>query len=135
MGVDKKMFSFAEVSLHNNPNDCWVIINAKAYDVTAFLTDHPGGEEVLLVAAGKDASEEFEAAGHGSAARLMLDEFYTGEIDPLTTVTPEKAAYKLKSQPLTKMEKPSDPVSKLPLRLVVSIAILALAVGIYSVYE
>ncbi|KAM3199488.1 Cytochrome B5 isoform D [Capsicum annuum] len=85
MGDDNKVLkTYDEVSLHNNPNDCWVIINAKVYNVTNFLYDHPGGEEVLLEAAGKDASEEFEEAGHGSAARLMLDEFYVGEIDPST---------------------------------------------------
>nr|GMD79074.1 probable pectinesterase 29 [Ipomoea batatas] len=80
MGADEKtLVSCNEVSLHNTPKDCWVIINAKAYNVTNFLNEHPGGEDVLLAAAGKDASEEFEDAGHGSAARLMLDEFYVGE--------------------------------------------------------
>ncbi|XP_060196316.1 cytochrome b5-like [Lycium barbarum] len=88
MGADEKVLkTYDEVSLHNSPNDCWVIINAKAYNVTNFLIDHPGGDEVLLTAAGKDASEEFEEAGHGSAARLMLDEFYVGEIDPSTKTT------------------------------------------------
>ncbi|KAK4374176.1 hypothetical protein RND71_004853 [Anisodus tanguticus] len=85
MGADKKdLKTHHEVSLHNSPNDCWVIINAKVYDVTNFLNDHPGGDEILLAAAGKDASEEFEEAGHGSAARLMLDEFYVAEINPST---------------------------------------------------
>ncbi|KAK9052882.1 hypothetical protein SSX86_029512 [Deinandra increscens subsp. villosa] len=79
-----KVFDFANVSLHNNKNDCWVIINARVYDVTKFLDDHPGGDTVLLDVAGKNASEEFEEAGHGSAARLMLDEYYIGEADPLT---------------------------------------------------
>ncbi|KAJ8561203.1 hypothetical protein K7X08_027393 [Anisodus acutangulus] len=88
MGADKKdLKTHHEVSLHNSPNDCWVIINAKVYDVTNFLNDHPGGDEILLAAAGKDASEEFEEAGHGSAARLMLDEFYVAEINPSTKNT------------------------------------------------
>ncbi|KAL3507343.1 hypothetical protein ACH5RR_032725 [Cinchona calisaya] len=86
MGADNnKFFSYNEVSLHNTSKDCWFIINAKAYDVTNFLDDHPGGGDILLEAAGKDASEKFEDAGHGSAARLMLDEYYVGEIDPSTT--------------------------------------------------
>lgn len=30
MGVDNKVLkTYDEVSLHNNPKDCWVIINAK----------------------------------------------------------------------------------------------------------
>ncbi|KAI3823008.1 hypothetical protein L1987_10611 [Smallanthus sonchifolius] len=79
-----KVFDLADVSLHNNRKDCWVIINARVYDVTKFLNDHPGGDNVLLDVAGKNASEEFEEAGHGSAARLMLDEYYVGEADLLT---------------------------------------------------
>lgn len=83
MGTDDhKVYTYHEVSLHNEAKDCWIIVNAKAYNVTSFLDDHPGGGDVLLEAAGNDASEEFEAAGHGSAARLMLDEYYVGEIDP-----------------------------------------------------
>ncbi|KAL0456772.1 UNVERIFIED_CONTAM: cytochrome [Sesamum latifolium] len=82
MGAESKVFTHSQVSAHNTSEDCWVIINAKVYNVTNYLNDHPGGDEVLLAAAGKDASEEFEDVGHGSAARLMLDEFYVGEIDP-----------------------------------------------------
>ncbi|KAL4591102.1 hypothetical protein LXL04_004051 [Taraxacum kok-saghyz] len=76
-----KVFTLADVSPHNNSKDCWVIINASVYDVTDFLNNHPGGDNVLLDAAGKDASDEFEEVGHGSAARLMLDEYYVGEVD------------------------------------------------------
>nr|XP_043613488.1 cytochrome b5-like [Erigeron canadensis] len=81
MKLNNKVFGLADVSLHNNNKDCWVIINARVYDVTNFLNDHPGGDNVLLDVAGKDASEEFEEVGHGSAARLMLDEYYIGEVD------------------------------------------------------
>ncbi|KAL0286129.1 UNVERIFIED_CONTAM: cytochrome [Sesamum calycinum] len=62
-------------------------LQLQVYNVTNYLNDHPGGDEVLLAAAGKDASEEFEDVGHGSAARLMLDEFYVGEIDPSINLT------------------------------------------------
>ncbi|KAK6122779.1 hypothetical protein DH2020_019707 [Rehmannia glutinosa] len=82
MGAESKLFTYSDVSAHNTSEDCWVIINGKVYDVTSYLNDHPGGDEVVLGQAGKDASEEFEDVGHGSAARLMLDEFYVGEVDP-----------------------------------------------------
>lgn len=42
----------------------------------------PNKSLLLFNFAGKDASEEFEDVGHGSAARLMLDEFYVGEVNP-----------------------------------------------------
>ncbi|PWA54543.1 cytochrome b5, heme-binding site-containing protein [Artemisia annua] len=103
MKSKNKVFSLSDVSLHNNSKDCWVAINARVYDVTNFLNDHPGGDNVLLDVAGKDASEEFEEVGHGSAARLMLDEYYVGEVDHIST-TP-KAGSHLKQETIIQEDK------------------------------
>lgn len=40
----------------------------KSFDTKSFLLKHPGGREVLLDVAGKDASQDFEDVGHSSAA-------------------------------------------------------------------
>jgi len=53
--------SAEQVGGHSKEGDCWVILNGKVYDVTAFLPDHPGGKKAILAYAGKDASEEFNA--------------------------------------------------------------------------
>lgn len=42
------------------------------YDITEFLDQHPGGEEVVLETAGTDASGAFDDVGHSSDARDML---------------------------------------------------------------
>ncbi|CAH9073598.1 unnamed protein product [Cuscuta europaea] len=47
-----KVYSLAEISEHNNNKDCWLLIGGKIYDVTKFLEDHPGGDDVLLSATG-----------------------------------------------------------------------------------
>jgi len=39
---------------------CWVIIQNKVYDVTEFLPDHPGGAEIILRYAGRDATSVYE---------------------------------------------------------------------------
>ncbi|KAM4064693.1 FMN-dependent dehydrogenase [Hirsutella rhossiliensis] len=49
-----------EVAEHNDAKSCWVIIHGKAYDVTDFLPEHPGGQKIILQYAGKDATDEFE---------------------------------------------------------------------------
>lgn len=41
--------------------DCWVAVHGKVYDVTKFLSSHPGGKKVLLKASGTDASKQFDA--------------------------------------------------------------------------
>ncbi|GAP86926.1 putative cytochrome b2 [Rosellinia necatrix] len=49
-----------EVAKHDNKDSCWVVIHGKAYDVTEFLPEHPGGMKIILKYAGKDATEEFD---------------------------------------------------------------------------
>ncbi|KAH8587600.1 FMN-dependent dehydrogenase-domain-containing protein [Bisporella sp. PMI_857] len=49
-----------EVAKHSSRESCWVIVHGKAYDVTEFLPEHPGGPKIILKYAGKDATEEYE---------------------------------------------------------------------------
>ncbi len=45
-------FTLEEVAKHNTKKDVWIVYKNKVYDVTNFLEQHPGGEEVLLDLAG-----------------------------------------------------------------------------------
>ncbi|XP_050219924.1 cytochrome b5-like [Mercurialis annua] len=127
MGGDGKVFTLAQVSEHNNPKDCWLIIDGKVYDVTTFLEEHPGGDEVLLSATGKDATDDFEDVGHSTGARETMDQYYVGEIDPSTV--PQKVTYKPPKQPQYNQDKTGEFIIKL-LQFLVPIAILGLAFGI-----
>ncbi|KAL5542572.1 hypothetical protein UlMin_010282 [Ulmus minor] len=127
MGSDGKVFTLAEASTHNTPKDCWLIISGKVYDVTKFLEDHPGGDEVLLSATGKDATDDFEDVGHSAGARDMLKDFYVGDIDASTI--PKKTSYTPPKQPNYNQDKTSEFIIKL-LQFLVPLAILGLAVGI-----
>ncbi|GCC27679.1 cytochrome b5 type B isoform X1 [Chiloscyllium punctatum] len=70
-----------EVKTHNSSKSTWLVIHDKVYDVTKFLEEHPGGEEVLFEQAGGDATESFEDVGHSSDAREMLKQYFIGELD------------------------------------------------------
>mmetsp|Transcript_23036 Transcript_23036/g.37933 ORF Transcript_23036/g.37933 Transcript_23036/m.37933 type:complete len:139 (+) Transcript_23036:59-475(+) len=82
--VPEKEFTEAEVAEHNKVDDCWLIIGnentggPKVYDVTTYLDDHPGGAEVMLDVAGKDADEFFEDIGHSNDARDELKKHLIG---------------------------------------------------------
>jgi cytochrome b involved in lipid metabolism len=39
-------FTAEQVAEHNTRDDIWFAIHGKVYDVTGFLDEHPGGEEV-----------------------------------------------------------------------------------------
>ena len=69
-----------EVLVHNNENDCWIIINNKVYNITNYLTMHPGGKKILLQCAGKDVTEYFKDIRHSNKAYKQLENYYIGNI-------------------------------------------------------
>ncbi|KAJ8386159.1 hypothetical protein AAFF_G00176670 [Aldrovandia affinis] len=77
-----KYYRLSEVEERNTFKSTWIIINHKVYDVTKFLDEHPGGEEVLREQAGGDATENFEDVGHSSDAREMAKDLLIGELHP-----------------------------------------------------
>lgn len=77
-----KYYRLSEVEERNTFKSTWIIINHKIYDVTKFLEEHPGGEEVLREQAGGDATESFEDVGHSTDAREMAESFLIGELHP-----------------------------------------------------
>ncbi|KAG2216648.1 hypothetical protein INT45_010788 [Circinella minor] len=80
-------YSLEEVSKHQSKDDLWMVIHNKVYDVTSFIQEHPGGEEVLFDESGKDATEAFEDIGHSDEAREILEKFFVGELDEKSRVT------------------------------------------------
>ncbi|XP_072135916.1 cytochrome b5 type B isoform X2 [Mobula birostris] len=79
--AEVKYYSMEEVKTHNKSKSTWLVIHDKVYDVSKFLEEHPGGEEVLFEQAGGDATESFEDVGHSSDAREMLKQYFIGELD------------------------------------------------------
>jgi len=51
----------SEVKKHTTKESAWVVLHGNVYDLTGFLQDHPGGEQVILDWAGKDATKFWSA--------------------------------------------------------------------------
>ncbi|KAF5560703.1 NADH cytb-reductase [Fusarium napiforme] len=73
-------FTIKQVAEHNSPEDAWLIIHGQVYDVTKYLADHPGGADVLTEAAGTDASEDFDNAGHSEDAFEIMKDCCVGKV-------------------------------------------------------
>lgn len=74
-----------EVVKHNNDKDCWVVIHGKAYDVTQFKEEHPGGKNIILKWAGKDATETYEPIHPPDTLDKYLEKSkHLGEVDMST---------------------------------------------------
>jgi len=52
-------YTMAEVSAHADATSCWTVINGSVYDLTAWITKHPGGKKAILGLCGKDGTQAF----------------------------------------------------------------------------
>lgn len=79
MNTSSKTFSLSEVKKHNSPQSAWIIVHGHIYDCTPFLNDHPGGADSILINAGTDCTEEFDAI-HSDKAKSTLQDYRIGEL-------------------------------------------------------
>ncbi|KAL4796156.1 FMN-dependent dehydrogenase-domain-containing protein [Aspergillus venezuelensis] len=99
-----KVFDAAEVAKHNTKESCWVILYGKVYDVTDFLSEHPGGSKIILKLSGQDATEEYDPIHPpGILEENLKPEAFLGTVDPATVSKPETTA-----EPAQEVEKVED---------------------------
>jgi cytochrome b involved in lipid metabolism len=73
-----RILSLEDVSYHCLPEDAWMVVYDKVYDVTEYLRRHPGGEEVMQEYVGYDATMAFRGVGHSAAATRIMNKFLIG---------------------------------------------------------
>ncbi|KAF1809718.1 cytochrome b5 [Eremomyces bilateralis CBS 781.70] len=78
--AEEKSFTYSDVAEHAAKKDLHVVIHDLVYNITSFVDEHPGGEEVLLDVGGMDATEAFEDVGHSDEAREILDGLLVGKL-------------------------------------------------------
>ncbi|KAG8218500.1 cytochrome b5-like heme/steroid binding domain-containing protein [Butyriboletus roseoflavus] len=111
-----KVVSYSELQANNTKQNLWVAIHGKVYNVTKFIDEHPGGDEVIISEGGKDATEAFEDVGHSDEARGLLPDLLVGELEQGSA--PSKAK-KASSNPVvhSAVEKGSNLMYFIPLTL------------------
>lgn len=78
-------YTAKQVAAHSTSQSCWTSIHGSVYDLTAWISQHPGGPERILSICGKDGTQAFETQ-HGSAGdtrpKQMLATFEIGTLVP-----------------------------------------------------
>ncbi|CAD6446937.1 c05e1f4d-4b44-4baa-a57b-3798f91c0ad6 [Sclerotinia trifoliorum] len=77
---ETKEYTYAEAAEHKTKKDLFMVIHDNIYNVSSFVDEHPGGEEVLLDVGGHDATEAFEDVGHSDEAREILKGLQIGTL-------------------------------------------------------
>lgn len=78
-----RIYTANDVAAHTTSGSCWVSRAGKVYDVSGFLSDHPGGDDLILAHAGKDIEEVMKDRiehEHSESAYSMLDEYVIGRL-------------------------------------------------------
>ena len=66
--------SVSELAQHSSETDCWVVYQEKVYDLTSWLTKHPGGVGAISSYCGTQGFEQTFINKHGnSKASLFLN--------------------------------------------------------------
>jgi len=73
--------TWEDLAKHNLPNDLWVAIRGKVYDLTQYQHRHPGGFRLMQLGAGRDVTHLFEAYHPLKVIDSdILDKFLVGEL-------------------------------------------------------
>ncbi|KAI0600423.1 FMN-dependent dehydrogenase-domain-containing protein [Biscogniauxia sp. FL1348] len=71
-GTTKRLVSAGEVSRHSSLEDLWLVVDGAVYDLSSFVPEHPGGADVLLRYAGRDATAAYAEVHSMSLIRDSL---------------------------------------------------------------
>lgn len=74
-----KEWTLEEVKNHNQPDDLFMVVQNKVYDLTDFVADHPGGDSILKLP-GLDNTEGFSGIQHPAKVWDMIQDYYVGEV-------------------------------------------------------
>ncbi|KAJ3337120.1 hypothetical protein HDU93_001546 [Gonapodya sp. JEL0774] len=72
-------YTWQELACHNTADSLWVGVRGQVFDLTHFARRHPGGKDILLACAGRDATQLFETY-HGEDKKLILKKFVVGKL-------------------------------------------------------
>ena len=74
-------FTITQVAANNGRSSCWSVIDGSVYDLTDWISSHPGGSSAILSLCGVDGTNYFKAQ-HGSQGKpnQRLSSFLLGPL-------------------------------------------------------
>ena len=75
-------FTMTQVRANNTARSCWTVIDGVVYDLTKWISNHPGGSGAILFLCGTDGTNAFSAQ-HQNQARpaIRLDTYRLGPLN------------------------------------------------------
>ena len=75
-----RAFTLAQVAEHSSREDAWIVIDGGVYNITPYVSEHPGGVKAILKNAGGDATRGFKGPQHPARVFDMIDDYKIGTV-------------------------------------------------------
>lgn len=97
MSVSKRVriYTLEDLATHKCAQSCWVTLKGKVYNVTSFVSDHPGGDDLILNNADTDVEsimKDKDSHDHSESAYEMLEEYVIGRLGTEATTLSDGAS-------------------------------------------
>ena len=83
--ASNESYSLEEIGEHGSEDDCWMAIEGKVYDLTAYLGRHPAGSAIMISWCGREATEGMRTKGYGpdhsDFAWQQLEDYLIGNLE------------------------------------------------------
>ena len=74
-------YSMTNIAKNDSTSSCWAAISGKAYDLTAWISRHPGGAGAIVSICGTDATSVFQGRHGGqSGPASSLSAYLLGDV-------------------------------------------------------
>jgi cytochrome b involved in lipid metabolism/uncharacterized membrane protein len=91
--VSGDALTMAAVQAHADPSDCWTVVDGTVYDLTTWISEHPGGPGDIEAMCGLDATDAFLAQHGGEQTPTkVLDGFALGPLAAPAAAAPSAVA-------------------------------------------
>ena len=81
-GPSMGALTVAAVADNNSEESCWSIIDGSVYDLTDWISQHPGGSSRILGLCGGDGTSQFQGKHGGSPSpEATLDRYLLGALE------------------------------------------------------
>ncbi|RSM02723.1 hypothetical protein CEP52_007795 [Fusarium oligoseptatum] len=73
-------FTLQDVAGKSTQSSGYIAIDNKVYEITDYMSKHPGGDDILAEVLGTDATQAFHEVGHSEEAMEQLKPLLAGEL-------------------------------------------------------
>ncbi|PIA34296.1 hypothetical protein AQUCO_03800112v1 [Aquilegia coerulea] len=78
---NRRLIPIDEVKKHKGEGSIWTVLKGRVYNITPYMKFHPGGDDILMKAAGKDCTSLFNKYHAWVNAEFMLEKCLVGTLD------------------------------------------------------